>query len=279
MNATRLTYISRLCRLLVLACSVSALMAVLATHAPAHSQDKDCADFATQRTAQDHQDTHVGDPDRLNDEDGVTCPELPCPCGATPLPPAAPIPLRPPSAAPLAPLTTPARVSRVVDGDTLKVRLPAGQMATVEQIGVDSPERGKPGSRGECGALQAIAQMKRLVLLRNRSGPSVTLQTDPMQRREDQSDRLRVYVSARGVDLGRTMLASGSAKVDVFGSDFVRLAAYRKAQASAKAAKRGIWRRCGERREQQQRRGDPRRDATRSAARAAALSHNARLHQ
>ena len=244
MNSNRFTYTSPVCRLLLLACSVIALMALPAANAPAHSQDKDCADFPTQRTAQDHQDTHTGDPDRLNDANGVTCPELPCPCGATPLPPAAPIPVRPPSVTPLAPLTTTAQVSRVVDGDTLKVRLPAGRVASVGLLGVDSPERGKPGSRDECGALEATAQMKRLVL-RNGSGRSVTLQSDPTQAGEDQSDRLRVYVSAHGVDLGRTMIASGSAKVDVFESDFVRLASYHKAQASAKAANRGMWRSCG----------------------------------
>ena len=223
----------------------AALMAMAASDAMAHSQDKDCADFATQRAAQDHQDTHVGDPDHLNDDNGVTCPQLPCPCGATPLPPAAPTADRPPSGAPVAPLTTPARVSRVVDGDTLRVTLPAGQMATVGLIGVDSPPRGKAGSSGGCGAPEATAQMKRLVL-RNGSGQSVTLRTDPTQARADRSERLLVYVSARGVDLGRMMLASGSAKVDVFESDFERLATYRKAQAAAKAARRGLWRSCGD---------------------------------
>ena len=223
----------------------AALTAMPASDATAHSQDKDCADFATQRAAQDHQDTHVGDPDGLDDANGVTCPELPCPCGATPLPPAAPMADRPPSGAPVAPLTTPAQVSRVVDGDTLRVRLPAGEMANVGLIGVDSPERGKSGSSGGCGARQATAQMKRLVLS-NGSDHSVTLQTDPTHPRADRSERLLVYVSARGVDLGRMMIASGSAKVDVFESDFERRAAYRKAEASAKAAKRGLWRRCGD---------------------------------
>ena len=243
MNTIRFTYISPMCRLLLLTGSVIALTALPASNAAAHSQDKDCADFSTQRAAQDHQDTHVGDPDRLNDDNGVTCPQLPCPCGATPLPPAAPIPVRLPSAAPVARLPTTARVSRVVDGETLKVRLPAGQMANVGLIGVDSPEPGTPRSRGECGAPEPTTQMKRLVL-RNASGRSVTLQTDPTQARVDQSGRLSVYVSARGVDIGLTMIASGAAKVDGFDSDFARLATCRNAQASAKAAKRGMWRRC-----------------------------------
>ena len=244
MNPTRLTCVSAICRLLVLVCAALALLALPASNVAAHSEDKDCTDFSTQRAAQDHQDTHTGDPDGLNDADGATCPQLPCPCGATPLPPPAPMPLRAPSAAPVAPLTTTAHVSRVVDGDTLKVRLPAGQIADVGLIGVDSPDPGKSGSSGECGAPQATAQMKRLVL-RNASGRSVTLHSDPMQSRAARSDRLRVYVSARGLDLGRTMIASGSAKVNAFESDFVRMVSYRKAQAAAKAAKRGTWRTCG----------------------------------
>ncbi len=86
--------------------------------------------------------------------------------------------------------------------------------------------------------------MKRLVL-RNGSGRSVTLQTDPTHARENRPDRLLAYVSARGVDLGRTMIAAGWAKVNAFHQDFARLSTYREAQASAKAAKRGMWRMCG----------------------------------
>jgi len=86
--------------------------------------------------------------------------------------------------------------------------------------------------------------MKRLAL-RNGTGLMVTLQTDPTQDRQARSDRLLAYVDARGVDLGRTMIASGLAKVHALESDFLRLTTYRNAQATAKAAKRGMWRRCG----------------------------------
>jgi len=133
----------------------------------------------------------------------------------------------------------------VVDGDTLKVRLAAGAMVKVRLIGVDSPERGGRGTRGECGGLDATAQMKRLAL-RDGAGQIVTLQTDPTHDRQARSDRLLAYVDARGVDLGRAMIASGLAKVHASGSDFARLTTYRDAQAAAKAAKRGVWRRCGD---------------------------------
>ena len=86
--------------------------------------------------------------------------------------------------------------------------------------------------------------MKRLAL-RNGTGQIVTLQTEPAQDRGPRSGRLLAYVTASGVDLGRTMIASGLAKVRTSGSNFARLTTYRNAQASAKAAKRGVWRGCG----------------------------------
>ena len=230
-------------RVVLLVGVTATLMALPASDATAHSQDKDCADFSTQRAAQDHQDTHTGDPDRLNDANGVTCPQLPCPCGATPLPPAEPIPVRPPSAAPLAPLTTTARVSRVVDGDALTVRRSDGEMITVRLIGIGSPTTRAAGSRGECGAQDAIARMKRLAF-RDGVGRIVELRTDPMRDREGELDALLAYVGVGGVDFGRTMIASGWAKVQPSQVNFLRISAYRKAQASAKAAKRGLWRRC-----------------------------------
>lgn len=244
MNGDRsLTSISPMCRVLLLTCAIGALMGLLAARAAAHTRDLDCLDFPSQRAAQDHRDVHAGDPDDLDhDEDNTACEELPCPCGATPLPPAPPLPARTPSVAPAAPLTTKARVSGVLDGDTLKVRLAAGAMVNVGLIGVDSPEIGGRGSRGECGGLHATVQLKRLAF---RNGRIVTLQFDSAQNHRDHPGRLLAYVSARGVDLGRAMIASGLAKVKVLERDFVRLTTYREAQASAKAAKRGVWRTCG----------------------------------
>jgi len=141
-------------------------------------------------------------------------------------------------------LTTKARVTGVVDGDTLKVRLRAGATVNVGLIGVDSPEIGGSGKRAECGGLDATARMRRLAI-RNGTGRIVTLRTDPSRDRQARSDRLPAYVDAHGVDVGRTMIASGLAKVHASGSDFARLTTYRDAQASAKAAKRGMWRGCG----------------------------------
>ncbi|HEX4344884.1 MAG TPA: thermonuclease family protein [Solirubrobacteraceae bacterium] len=242
-------------RAILLACVATALSAapVAATAAPPHA-DLDCSDFATQAAAQSHLDADPSDPDHLDgDHDGVACESLPCPCasGAAPTPtPAPPSPTPPtPPMPPTPPIrsaahTTKARVIRVVDGDTLKVRLATGAAVRVRLIGIDTPETVKPGTPVQCGGLAASARMKKLAL-RNGVGRAVTLKTDPSQGLVDVYGRRLDYVDGGGVDLGRSMIASGWAKVDVVGTAFLRVTGYRRAQASGRAARRGVWRDCG----------------------------------
>src|SRR4051812_41422845 len=63
------------------------------------------------------------------------------------------------------------RVTRVVDGDTVHVRL-AGRDETVRYIGIDTPESVKPGTPVQCYAEAASARNRRLV-----AGSEVTLRT------------------------------------------------------------------------------------------------------
>ena len=44
------------------------------------------------------------------------------------------------------------RVTHVVDGDTIDVRMPAGDEETVRYIGIDTPETVKPDTPVQCGA-------------------------------------------------------------------------------------------------------------------------------
>lgn len=237
-------------RVVLLVSAVAALMAMAASDAPAHRVDMDCSDFGLQAVAQDHYDRHFGDPDRLDDdEDGIACEdELPCPCDFIALPPAPPEPVRPvpgPLTTKAHIVTTKARVTGVIDAGTLKVRLSDGETIIVRLIGIRSPTRRGAGSRGECGAQDATARMKRLAF-RHGVGRIVELSNDPMREREGESDGLLAYVGAAGVDFGRAMIASGWAKVHPSNANFLRVSTYRRAQASAKAAKRGLWRRCGD---------------------------------
>ena len=232
-------------RWLVLTVALCAPMALLTTEGVTHSVDYDCADFKTQRAAQDHRNTHPTDPDELDDANGVACPELPCPCGATELPPPAPSPVRAAPTEPLAmPATTQARVTQVVDAGTLRVRLPAGHALNVRLIGIDVPKPRGRRTPAACGAADATALMRRLAF-RDGVGRRVRLTSDPTHARAARSERPLAYVDARGVDLGRAMIASGWAKVDTLDWDFMRLGSYRQAQHAARAAGRGAWRMCG----------------------------------
>jgi endonuclease YncB( thermonuclease family) len=228
---------------------------------PAPAQDRDCGDFVTQAAAQAHFVALGGptyDPDRLDaDSDGIACEALPCPCSSNagsapePTPTSTPTVVPPPTAtptptpAPQAPATKrSARIVRVIDGDTLRVRLTSGQQITVRLIGIDTPETKRPGVAVECGGKAASAFMHQLAFRRGR-GRQVTLVGDRSQDATDRYGRTLAYVdaSAKG-DLGRLMLRAGWATVYVFANPFERLVRYETAAGQAKARGTGAWTRC-----------------------------------
>lgn len=196
--------------------------------------DRDCDDFDNQRQAQNYFRDRGGpnsDPDRLDsDSDGKACESLPCPCG----------PGRPPKAKPRRP-DFPARVARVVDGDTIIVRSSSTRRRyTVRLIGIDTPE---VFGGLECGGRQASTSMKRLAP----RGRRVRVFGDPTQDRRDSFGRLLAYVKTHGgPQLNIAQVRRGWAKVFVFqGNPFRQTSSFRRAARSAKRGDRGVWGRCG----------------------------------
>jgi len=231
---------------LLSACAVGALAGLPSPAAAGHGVDVNCPSFASQGAAQGHLVAHPGDPDGLDgDANGIACESLPCPCAGAGAPPPAPggSPTPAPAPAPTA-QTARARIVRVIDGDTLKVRLASGPTVTVRLIGIDTPETRRPATPVECGGPDATARMKQLAFSRG-IGRIVDLMSDPTQDRLDRYGRVLAYVRGGGVDLGRSMISSGWARTYVFRRDFARVGTYRRAQASARAASRGVWRKCG----------------------------------
>src|SRR4051812_5737569 len=120
----------------------------------ADAADRDCADFSSQREAQDYFLSIGGptsDPDRLDgDSDGQACDSLPCPCGASAESAPAPVPSPPKSAQVIQ-----ARVTKVTDGDTVNVVAYGAERSsyTVRLIGIDTPE----SYSSECGSAAASA--------------------------------------------------------------------------------------------------------------------------
>ncbi len=143
----------------------------------------------------------------------------------------------------------PARVTRVVDGDTLKVRLADGRRKTVRVLGIDTPETKKPGTPVECGGPQASASMARLALQGTgyaAKGRDVVLIGDPTEDQVDRFGRILAYVEAGGRDLGEQQIASGWAEMYAYRDRrFERRSRYESAERRARDGRRGVWGACG----------------------------------
>ncbi len=132
------------------------------------------------------------------------------------------------------------RVVRVVDGDTLKVRVD-GRVETVRVLGIDTPESKRPGAPVECGSRRAGTELRRLV-----DGRAVELRGDSSQDAEDRFGRVLAYVSVEGSDVGEAMVAAGWARPYVYrGVPFARVGTYRSAARDARRRSAGVYGACG----------------------------------
>lgn len=201
--------------------------------------DHDCSDFATQAAAQHYFLNHGGphsDPERLDaDGDGIACESNPCPCyyGTGGGGGGGDDHSHPPKT-----LRQHAKITKVVDGDTVKVRLASGGRASVRLIGIDTPE---VYGGVECGGPEASKAAKRMVP----RGTKVLLVSDPSQHLKDRYGRLLRYVMKGSLDVGRRQLWLGNARVYVFHHHpFKRTRLYKKVSADARQHDRGIWGNC-----------------------------------
>ena len=129
-------------------------------------------------------------------------------------------------------VTTTADVLRVVDGDTIDIRL------RVRVLGIDTPETKKPGFDVACWGPEATEFARSTML-----GQRVALQPDPTQDRTDRYGRTLGYlVRADGFDYSIEAVRAGTAKSYVYGGVPVsRYAAIEAAETEARAAMRGLW--------------------------------------
>ncbi len=202
--------------------------------------DRDCGDFATQAAAQTFflANSPATDPHRLDaDGDGIACDANPCPCSTRTTPLVGTVAATPVRTT----ILQYARITSVADGDTVNVRLGTGAYRRVRLLGIDTPE--VYGPVVECGGPAASAAMKRMLP----AGTYVKLVSDTSQARVDRYGRLLRYVTRHsdGRELNRAQVALGNATVYVYnGVPFKRTRDYRAAEASARAAHRGIWGAC-----------------------------------
>lgn len=201
--------------------------------------DRNCDDFNTQAAAQTFfNNAGPGDPHGLDaDNNGIACESNPCPCigRGNPQPPGTggnnnsnPGP---------ALHRETGNVVKVIDGDTLKVRLRKGGTVSVRMLGINTPERGR------CGASDATDNLRKLAPV----GSTVDMVSDRTQAAKDRYGRLLRYVAKRGgyKDLSYRQAWNGYTKRYVFGGKPVaRDRQYVKAIKTARTRDRGLWASC-----------------------------------
>ena len=138
----------------------------------------------------------------------------------------------------------PARVTDVVDGDTIEVLLSDGGEEDVRYIGIDTPESVKPDSPVECGGPLAAKVNEQLV-----GGRLVLLKFDEEER--DRYGRLLAYVYLPHAEGKRDLLVKaelvkrGLARTLEIEPNTALAELFAALQASAGRAGRGLWGNCG----------------------------------
>ena len=132
-----------------------------------------------------------------------------------------------------------ARVVRVVDGDTILVRLGDGREERVRYIGIDTPESVKPNTPVQCFAKAASHENAGLV-----AGRRVRLVADVEPR--DRYGRLLAYVYREpdGTFVNAELVARGFARPATFPPNVRFEARFAALAARAREAGRGLWRAC-----------------------------------
>lgn len=129
-----------------------------------------------------------------------------------------------------------ARVTRIVDGDTIEVTMD-GRRYTVRYIGVDTPESVAPGQPVECYGREASRRNRELV-----EGKTVLLEKDVSE--TDRYGRLLRYVWVEGQMVNAVLVAEGYAQAATFPPDVRYADLFRELQRQAREQGRGLWGAC-----------------------------------
>jgi micrococcal nuclease len=133
--------------------------------------------------------------------------------------------------------TTRAKVTRIIDGDTIVVAV-GSKSYHIRYIGMDTPEEVKPNTPIQAMAREAAAANARLV-----AGKSVILERDVSE--TDRFGRLLrdVWVQRDGVLtlVGLELVRTGFAQVTTFPPDVKYVDELTAAEAEARSAELGLW--------------------------------------
>jgi endonuclease YncB( thermonuclease family) len=131
--------------------------------------------------------------------------------------------------------TATATVVRVVDGDTVILRI-SGRRERVRLIGVDAPET---WLRHDCFGVEATRALRRL------APPGSAVRAAPDVELRDHYGRLLLYLWTRdGTFVNATMVRTGYARTLLIPPNLSRATTLREAQRTAHHTHTGLWRAC-----------------------------------
>lgn len=129
-----------------------------------------------------------------------------------------------------------ATVIRVIDGDTVMVRLENGVIRTVRLLGIDTPETKDARKAVQCYGPEATAYTtKRL------SGQTVTLVADKTQGDNDIYGRALRYIWIGNTLFQRDLLRYGYGREYTYKTAYRYQDEFRALEARAKGRKLGVW--------------------------------------
>jgi len=133
-----------------------------------------------------------------------------------------------------------AKVEKVVDGDTLAVRLAGGRRERVRLLGIDTPESVKPNTPVQCFAKEASARLRALLP----AGTGVRLVRDVEER--DHYSRLLSYVYRQpdGLFVNLDLVRGGYAQLLTYPPNVAHTEELRRAAGDARQSSRGLWGSC-----------------------------------
>jgi micrococcal nuclease len=128
---------------------------------------------------------------------------------------------------------TPATVTRVVDGDTIRVEV-EGQEFRLRYIGIDTPETVDPRRPVQCFGQEASERNKQLV-----EGQVVGLEKDVSE--TDSFGRLLRYVWLGDQMINATLVEEGYALASTYPPDVRYAEHFATLQTQSRANQRGLW--------------------------------------
>jgi micrococcal nuclease len=142
-----------------------------------------------------------------------------------------------------------ATVTRVVDGDTVEVRLDDGTEETIRLLGVDTPEvhaentpdeyEGVPETAAGRGCLRTYGERASEFAKGELVGREVGIGYDPTEERRGYYGRLLAYVYVDGDQFNARLIAGGWARV--YDSEITERDRYLRLERRAQSERRGLW--------------------------------------